>query len=331
MIITEMYDGQGLGNQLWVYASARSIAEKLNVPFILIGSERFKGKSFLKIPTTIGISSEQANEFISKSKWKTFNEILYYDKELDYISSGYDPRVLDISCTNKISGLFQSEKYFFDDLEKIKGYFEIDKSLLSKNKISDETCVINLRGGEYKRHKNFILPISYWENAMKNILRMTTVKRFLVVTDDVRYAHAMFPGVEVLQGGIGDCYASIFNAKYLILSNSTFSYFPVKTSGNSRFVIAPKYWARFGNRHNRWASTANLYQSWLWQDTSGDISTFDECLQECEATEAEYEEKFFIRTTIDQVQKPGIRQLLPASMRHGAKRALSLIFPRHFG
>ena len=33
IISTEFYDGQGLGNQLWVYASARSIAAKKGANF----------------------------------------------------------------------------------------------------------------------------------------------------------------------------------------------------------------------------------------------------------------------------------------------------------
>lgn len=331
MIIAELYDGQGLGNQLWVYAVPRSIAEQLNAPFVLLGAERFKGKGFLHIASEVGISQAEADELRTNARWKCFHEALYYDRELDYISSGYDSRVLTLSGVNKLDGLFQSEKYFFGDLERPKQYFILDDAVKARNLVSDDTCIINLRGGEYKRHKNFILPESYWKTAIENMKRMVDVRKFLVVTDDVRYARAMFPGYEVLEGGIGDCYASIYNAKYLILSNSSFAYFPVKTGGNSRLVIAPKYWARYGNPYRRWASTANLYDSWLWQTPDGRLSTYEECLPECEATVAEYDAKYFVRTTLEQIQKSGIRRFVPASLRREAKRALSLVFPRHFG
>ena len=33
MIFTEIYKGQGLGNQLFVYVATRAIAKKLNQPF----------------------------------------------------------------------------------------------------------------------------------------------------------------------------------------------------------------------------------------------------------------------------------------------------------
>jgi hypothetical protein len=331
MIITELYDGQGLGNQLWVYAAARSIAEQLNVPFVLLGAERFKGKEFLNIDSDVGISALEAINIAKNSHFKSFNEALFYDGDLDYISSGFDSRVLSLSGTNKLNGLYQSEKYFFGNLERPNKYFILDDAWKAKNTVPDDTCIINLRGGEYKRHKSFILPESYWKKALENMTNIANVRKFLVVTDDARYARVMFPGFDVLEGGIGDCYASLYNAKYLILSNSSFAYFPVKTGGNSRIVIAPKYWARYANTMQRWASTANLYESWLWQASDGNLSTFEECLPECEATEAEYEIKYFVRTTLEQFQKPGIRQFVPAAIRNKGKRALSLFFPRHFG
>ena len=331
MIITELYEGQGLGNQLWVYAASRSIAEQLNVPFILLGAERFKGKDFLHINSEVGISAAEAVDVAKSSRWSSFHEAFFYDRELDYMSSGFDSRVLALSGMSKLDGLYQSEKYFFGDLERPKMYFDLDDVWKSKNRVEDDTCIINLRGGEYKRHKNLILPESYWNKAIENMKRMSDVRKFLVVTDDVRYARAMFPKFDVLEGGIEDCYASIYNAKYLILSNSSFAYFPVKTGGNSRLVIAPKYWARYATPCGRWASIANLYESWLWQSPDGRLSTFEECLPECAGTEAVYEAKYFVRTTPDIVQKPGIRQFVPKLLRSRIKRALSLILPRYFG
>lgn len=331
MIITELYDGQGLGNQLWVYAASRSIAERLDLPFVLIGAERFKGNGFLHIAPQVGVSAEEAAAVVCREDWNSFHEAIFYDRDIDYISSCFDSRVLALCGTNKLDGLFQSERYFFGDLERPKRYFTLDDGWKAKNHVPDDTCIINLRGGEYKRHKNFILPESYWKNAIENIKRITDVHKFLVVTDDVRYARAMFPGYEVLHGGVADCYASLYNAKFLIISNSSFAYFPVKTGGNSKLVIAPRYWARYTSPYRRWASPANLYESWLWQSPDGRLSTHEECRPECDATEAEYDANYFVRTTLKQVQKPGIKRFMPMSLRSKVKRALSLILPRHFG
>jgi hypothetical protein len=49
MIGTELYRGQGFGNQLWVYATLRSLAIDQNLDFSIIGSHRFKGKDFIDL------------------------------------------------------------------------------------------------------------------------------------------------------------------------------------------------------------------------------------------------------------------------------------------
>lgn len=331
MIVTEFYDGQGLGNQLWVYAASRSIAEELNVPFSLVGVEKFKGNTFIDLKDVIGLSTSENNNIKKNKNWNEFHEEYFYDPDLKYISSGYDSRVLELKGINKLDGLFQSEKYFFGNIDKIKKYFELNEKCKNKNIIDDQTCVINLRGGEYKKHKKFILPESYWKSAIKNMIEINNIKKFLVVTDDVRYARSMFPKIEVLDGNISDCYATLYNAKYLILSNSTFSYFPIKTSNNSRFVIAPKYWARYGNPFKRWASTANLYESWMWQATDGCLLSFQECLDECKLTEKEYESKYYVRTTMESINRPSLKNIFPSEFKNTIKKSLSLVFPRYFG
>jgi hypothetical protein len=41
MIITELYHGQGLGNQLFAYVTTRMLAHKLGFDFGIIGKENF--------------------------------------------------------------------------------------------------------------------------------------------------------------------------------------------------------------------------------------------------------------------------------------------------
>ena len=47
MIITELYDGQGLGNQLWCYVTTRVIAKKNGYDFGIQSPEKFKGIYFI--------------------------------------------------------------------------------------------------------------------------------------------------------------------------------------------------------------------------------------------------------------------------------------------
>lgn len=49
MIVTELYDGQGLGNQLWSYVVTRVLALDRGFEFGIINPEKFKGSSFLSL------------------------------------------------------------------------------------------------------------------------------------------------------------------------------------------------------------------------------------------------------------------------------------------
>ena len=49
MVIYELKDGSGLGNQMWGYAVCRLIAKHKNCPFSIIGKEHWKGQGFLEI------------------------------------------------------------------------------------------------------------------------------------------------------------------------------------------------------------------------------------------------------------------------------------------
>jgi len=335
LIFSEFYEGQGLGNQLWVYAASRSIAEYLSVPFAIRGMDRFKGSNFLNIDTTVGITENQADALISRAienkSIQNFLEISYYDPDLDYFSSAYDGRVKSLNGIVKLDGLFQSEKYFFGNLEKLKRYFVVKSEYLLKNYVHSDTAIINLRGGEYKRHKSLILPETYWTNAIENLSAQTGIDRFLVVSDDKPYAKALFPRYEIYQGGIADCYATICNAENLILSNSSFAYFPIKTGGNAKTVIAPQHWARFGNPHKRWASVANCYEGWLWQDIHGALKSYELCLPEIAATEMLYESTYSVHTTQRVLLKKPLRSVVPQSIRSAAKKVLSLFFPKLIG
>ena len=330
LIATELYEGQGLGNQLWAYAAGRSIAENLGVGFTLQGIERFKGHEFLEIDPLVNATIEE-QQCLKDCTIPRFYESCYYDGELKCVSSGFDEGVTQISEPTLLEGLFQSERYFFGDLEKLKRYIRLKPEWIKKVAVAEDTCILNVRGGEYKRHKNLILPLSYWEQAIRNVRERTGVGRFLVVTDDVKYARAIFPQYEVLIGGVGHCYVALNNAKQLILSNSSFSYFPTKTNCNTPYVIAPKFWGRFGNSKKRWSSPANLYKSWLWQDESGVLHSYQDCKAECDATERYYQSHYFLRTTPDQLLNKGLRKFVPAAIREFAKRLLSIAFPTKFG
>lgn len=330
MIVTELYEGQGLGNQLWVYAACRSIAEKLQLPHKILCPDKFKGNSFLDIDFGLEDTPKIDTE-TARTEQSNFHEHIFYDEELAKFSSHFDSAVLSLKPFTKIHGVFQSEDYFFNNISRIKSYIKIKEESLAMLSIQDDICILNIRGGEYKRHKRFILPKSYWINAMRNMKSLAGINKFLIVTDDPRYAKVLLPGIPVLQGGIAACYVAIHKARHLIVSNSTFSYFPIKTGSDDRLVIAPRYWARFGNKYSRWASIANFYKGWIWQDVDGSLYSHADCLGEVENTKEYYQNHYYLSTVPSAVMKPSVRRYLPIWLKKPIKKGLSLLFPKHIG
>lgn len=329
MINIAFKNGQGLGNQLWMFAVAKSISEELGVKLNIYEFSKFKGKSFLILDNENN-HEYGIQEYNHPKKIETFHERIFYDHDLKYSSSDFDERVLKINKPTLLEGIFQSENYFFGDLAKLKRYIKLKKSFKKNNEIDKDICLLNIRGGEYKRHKNFILPLNYWLNAMENYRKRFKIKKFKIVTDDYRYAKKIFPELEIIHGDIGKCYASLYNAKNVIVSNSSFSYFPCKT-GIKKKVIAPVYWARPNNKLNRWASPCNLYKNWLWQDTKSSLMTYQECLKITEESREYYKEEFTILINRKNVPKNKILYLIPNKLKIVIKKILGYFLPRHFG
>ncbi len=323
MIVTELYNGQGLGNQLWCYCVCRSIADKSNMSFNILGQDNFKAKEFLEVD--FGEVSK------NNEKYKIFHEQRFYDKEIDYVASSFDDRVLSLDHGTQIEGLFQSEKYFFDNIDRIKEYIKIKEEYKNLITIPDGVCILNIRGGEYKRHKKFNLPKSYWINAMNNMRSDYGVSQFLIVTDDHKYARALFPDIDIIQEGVAESYIALHSASYLIVSNSTFSYFPIKTKSVPPVVIAPKYFARFNDSCNKWASPANIYKKWLWQDRDGEIQTYEECINEANQVEAMYFSGYYIGVPPSLLSSKRVSSMVPDRIKNAVKKSLSILFPLKYG
>ena len=98
---------------------------------------------------------EQAH---NQSQIKTFHERLYYDHNLKYISSHFDERVTSIKKDVLLEGLFQSEKYFFNDLLKLRNYVEKNFEFVG-DKFADK-----------------VRQVYYDKNTKKNIYGTTTSK-----------------------------------------------------------------------------------------------------------------------------------------------------------
>ena len=322
MIQTEFLAGQGLGNQLWVYAATRGISEHLGRTHVVTGRDVFKAHGVLELDWG---DAETLNE----GPIIPFHEELFHDTELGYLASDFDARVTALPPRCRINGLMQSENYFFGRLDNLSRWIRTAEPIQRRAEDFAERVVLNLRGGEYKRHKNLVLPKTYWQHAMRHLTEMTSETSFLVVTDDPAYARAMFPGFEVVSG-IADSWAALHGARALAVSNSSFSYFPIKTRDDNPLVIAPFLWARPANAESRWASPANFYSNWRWLDMDGNFVNSDDCAKILAKTRSHYQ-SYNIRVPQDYSLGQPATRYIPAWVKRPIKRMLGHLLPTKIG
>ena len=275
MIGTYFYDGQGLGNQMWSYYALRLIAKRLKCPFSVFGMKNFKGFDFILIRPG-ELISHPAKTMPSKSLFPPFEK--YFSERqiihtLEYCDiRGFDSRCLEITPNTLIDGYFQSEELVKMVQHDISEFFQI-KDIQDLNYLtSDDICVLNVRGGEYVRNKRLTLNKKYWHNAMKHIRMRKGVKKFVIVTDDPVYAKGLLPNLPVLEQNMHSDFSALTKAKNVIISNSSFAYFPLRFNKQNPYIIAPKYWARHNVSDGYWACRSNIYSDYNYIDRNGCVT-----------------------------------------------------------
>lgn len=255
MIVTELYDGQGLGNQLWAMAVTRLIAHHRGCEFAIIGRDRFKGRAF--IDTDFGIQIDSVGTVP--------NDILpigitnYYREKCELFGNepdtGYDPDLFNIPNNTKIDGNFQSYQYVRGKEDLVRSWFKIN----APDRVEDDVCVIHFRAGDYLGIPDVLLTEEYYDRAIAQF----PGKRFVVVSDMPEFA-TRYINIPTI-GGVGsDPYKAshhtgghisvdfgyLYNAKNLIISNSSFSWWAAFLNTRKDMVVAPEYWA--GWKYRKW-------------------------------------------------------------------------------
>jgi len=281
IIGTRIKEGQGLGNRLFVYISVRAIAKKLGYDFSILDHEILeRGVPFLNLDYGISVPDEVwENSYTEKS-----DKLFIGNSKHDIINgvdvSGADEGILNVKPQTLIEGILQAAEYFYEYKEDIRQWLKVKPEYDIEEYSQDDLCIINIRGGEYAGAPELFLRRKYWLDAMKNMRTINPDMRFMVITDDETAARRVLPEVEAHHFDVWKDYVTIKNARYLILSNSSFAFFPAYTSETARKIIAPKYWARHNVSDGYWSCEQNIYNEFTYQDRKGRLFTAEECRDE---------------------------------------------------
>jgi hypothetical protein len=314
MIINEFYNGQGLGNQLWNYAVLRILAKKNSCDFSVIGEKRFKGSEFMDID--FGKETLGGMTIDGGPAYKLPNGIKnYFREQKEYLNgttidiSRTDPRLLELKDSTKFDGNCQSIKYLEGMRNDLLSWIKI-KEEFKKHKTGDNVCVVHLRGGDFKKIKGVFLPQNYYLKAMEYIKSKNQNVTFSCVTDDVAFAKEFLPSdVEIIGsaleerndnlkaghhigGPIGIDFSILMQAKYLIIPNSSFSWWAAYLNKDSEIIVAPKYWAAFNNSNGYWSTSDIITEGFTYLDKTGNFFTPEECVIEKDIFESKNHEIF---------------------------------------
>jgi hypothetical protein len=300
MIITELYNGQGLGNQLWCYVVTRVIAQKNGYEFGIMSPNKFKGSDFLEIDFGKEVTGGIGPEGGPPTKLPDGIQTYYKEKMITEPTYKYDVSVLDndlikIKDNTKIDGVMQDENYIIDYKKEITQWLKIksEKNILDYS--NDEICVIHVRGGDF-RGSLALLGGKYYTDSIEKMKTINNVKKFVAITDDIHYCNSILPNIEIVSsskygndnrkaqhhigGPIHTDFTILKNARYSIISSSSFSWWATWINSENKFVIAPKYWAAHKISNGFWSTGGSLTKGWNYIDKNGELFTYDDCKKE---------------------------------------------------
>lgn len=287
MIGTRLHNGQGLGNALFCYVTTRCIARRLATGFAILGKERLegisgKGNGLYFMDLDFGV---QADQIQFKQSYHEKEERIYlgnsrHDCKHGCYITGADEGLMRVEDGTLLHGNMQAEVYLLPYKEEIKQWLRVKPEYDSYEYCRDNLCIINMRGGEYQGSPELFLNRKYWIHGMEYMKRLRPDMEFMIVTDDVEAARKLFGEIPAYHFTLDKDYVTIKNAKYLLLSNSSFAFFPAFTSETVEEIVAPKYWARHNVSDGYWASEQNIYSGWKYMDRTGRVFTAEECKKE---------------------------------------------------
>ena len=242
----------GLGNQLFIWATAYSISKKRNLDLIIDASECTQSGFELSIfgikaaikpvnpPDGIFPTRFPKSQSILLKLFRTCRTKLRYlriGKNFWERSNGFDPTVLAIPIGKTLRGYFQSYKYFEETSEEIRGYLITNitpsayyQELLSTLK-SEQWVAIHARRQDYWIGSNSfgLIKDSYYKSAIDAIEeRLPKIKKY-VFSDDIAQAKLLIPDCDGYIGSdtlisAAETILIMSQADAIIGANSSFSW-----------------------------------------------------------------------------------------------------------
>jgi hypothetical protein len=250
----------GIGNQLFIYASAYAFSRTFKYKLFIDGKSGFVRDTYNRVnkldafivdnPTR----SKEALFYFALKKLSPNLSMFIFPNTFELIEA--DRRVVNPfqlphpwPSTVLFDGLWQSPQYFnryrSDIIQRLafKHVDQFKKNPLFDFIVSSESVALHVRKVQYSNR----LDVSYYHKAMALLGSKVSEATFFVFSDDVAWCKAAFTGIRNMffvkydhQNDVEDLFL-MTHCKNFIIANSSFSWWGAWLSTNTdKIVIAPK-------------------------------------------------------------------------------------------
>lgn len=247
-----------MGNQLFQYATALCIAKKLKTHFFIDPyKDKYQLPEYFVGPWKSYLQNRIYYSFYCRflnKKMKTVNENdILGQYNLHNFGNGI---VWD--------GYFQSVKYFTSVRPLIYNTFKLRKKVVKQFRknysdlIKANYVAIHVRRTDYTElvfdgvKKDLSLPLSYYEKCLERVAKYKPQK-YVFVSDDIDWVRTNFGTIPnsifIHDSEIND-FQILLNARYIVLANSSFSWWATFLNSSKEKVYAPKYWMGYNLKKN---------------------------------------------------------------------------------
>jgi hypothetical protein len=247
----------GLGNTMFQIATGYSTSIDENSDFIVDETKHYNGHNPL---------NTYKNTIFQKVKFSN-TEVLY---EVYNVGSFHYCEIPKFGRNIKLSGFFQSDKYFKKNRDEILSLFEPNDEIKNKLQsiygeiLKNKTCSIHVRRGDYLHLENYhsVLSHDYYQKSYE-IIGSESV--YLIFSDDIEYCKTQFEYIKnkVFITDLFD-YEELYLMSFCdnnIIANSSFSWWGAWLNKKENIVISPKKW--FGPTLHSYITDDLYSENWV--------------------------------------------------------------------
>jgi Glycosyl transferase family 11 len=278
VIIVSLFEG--LGNQMFQYATARCLAEKhstvlkLDISSFESNKQRKYGLHCFNVQEHFATQNE-INVLLKRSRNRVdrFFDSPFFNKIgignqlstnlLQEKNFHFDPYILEAHNNTYLFGFWQSEKYFVEIRDILLSEFSIKYPLNSQNKelykkiMFHESISLHIRRGDYVQDESThqyhgVCSLGYYNRCIEYISDKVINPHFFVFSDDPEWVKTNLKQnlpVTIIENNSGfrshEDLRLMSQCKHNIIANSSFSWWGAWLNLNpDKIVCTPQQWFR---------------------------------------------------------------------------------------